>query len=47
LGGNGRVLLRPSGTEALVRVMAEAAQHEDAQRAVDSIADAVRDHLTI
>jgi phosphoglucosamine mutase len=47
LGASGRVLLRPSGTEALVRVMAEAAEQEDAQRAVDSIADAVRDHLAI
>jgi phosphoglucosamine mutase len=47
LGDGGRVLLRPSGTEALVRVMAEAETHEDAQLAVDRIADAVRDHLTV
>lgn len=47
LGGGGRVLLRPSGTEPLVRVMAEAETLEDAQRAVDVIADAVRDHLTL
>jgi phosphoglucosamine mutase len=47
LGAGGRVLLRPSGTEALVRVMAEAETEEDAQLAVDRIADAVRDHLTI
>ena len=46
LGGGGRVLLRPSGTEPLVRVMAEAETQEDAQHAVDVIADAVRDHLT-
>jgi phosphoglucosamine mutase len=47
LGTGGRVLLRPSGTEPLVRVMAEAETQDDAQHAVDVIADAVRDHLTI
>jgi phosphoglucosamine mutase len=47
LGPGGRVLLRPSGTEPLVRVMAEAETQDDAQHAVDVIADAVRDHLTV
>ena len=47
LGGSGRVLLRPSGTEPLIRVMAEAETEDDAQHAVDVIADAVRDHLTV
>ncbi len=46
LGEGGRVLLRPSGTEPLVRVMVEAASFEDAQGSADVIADAVRDHLT-
>ena len=47
LDGRGRVLLRPSGTEQLIRVMAEAETEQDAHRAVDAIADAVRDHLTV
>ena len=37
LAGAGRVLLRKSGTEPLVRVMAEAATQEACQEAVDSI----------
>ncbi len=47
LGGGGRILLRPSGTEPLVRVMAEAESEEAAQSAVEAIATAVRDHLTL
>jgi phosphoglucosamine mutase len=47
LGERGRVLLRPSGTEPIIRVMAEAEAHDDAQATVDRIADAVRDHLTV
>lgn len=47
LGDGGRVLLRPSGTEPIVRVMAEAETEVDAQRTVDAVADAVRDHLTV
>ena len=47
LADGGRVLLRPSGTEAIVRVMVEAESHDDAQASADRIADAVRDHLTV
>jgi phosphoglucosamine mutase len=46
LGENGRVLLRPSGTEALVRVMVEAQSAELAQSCADRIASVVRSELT-
>ncbi|NBR94153.1 MAG: phosphoglucosamine mutase [Actinobacteria bacterium] len=39
LGTNGRILVRASGTEDLMRVMAEAATMERAQSIVESIAD--------
>ena len=42
LGDTGRVLLRPSGTEQLVRVMVEAASAQDAHRIAGRIADVVR-----
>jgi len=42
LGGQGRVLLRPSGTEALVRVMVEASTVEQAESVANRIAAAVR-----
>ena len=41
LGDTGRVLLRPSGTEQLVRVMVEAASQELAQSAADRLAGVV------
>jgi len=41
LNGSGRVLLRPSGTEPLVRVMVEAATAEDAQRIAERVAAVV------
>ncbi|HEU4424155.1 MAG TPA: phosphoglucosamine mutase [Pilimelia sp.] len=42
LGDTGRVLLRPSGTEPLVRVMVEAATEETARSVAERIAAAVR-----
>jgi phosphoglucosamine mutase len=42
LGTAGRVLLRPSGTEQLVRVMVEAGTREHARDVAERIAEAVR-----
>jgi phosphoglucosamine mutase len=42
LGETGRVLLRPSGTEPLVRVMVEAATEEQARAVAERIAEEVR-----
>jgi len=46
LGETGRVLLRPSGTEALVRVMVEAADMETAERICNSLAAVVKERLS-
>ena len=42
LQGRGRVLLRKSGTEPVVRVMAEAADEADCKKYVDSIVDVMK-----
>ena len=47
LGGQGRVLLRPSGTEALVRVMVEASDVAQAQEVADRLALVVRERLSL
>jgi phosphoglucosamine mutase len=47
LGETGRVLLRPSGTEQLVRVMVEAADQEQADTVAEELARVVRDRLAL
>lgn len=42
LAGDGRILLRASGTEALIRVMVEASTQEMAQKVAEHIAEAVK-----
>jgi phosphoglucosamine mutase len=45
LGNEGRVLVRPSGTESLIRVMAEGPDEELLQKYVNQIAEEVRNQL--
>jgi len=47
LGDTGRILLRPSGTEPLVRVMVEASTQELAQDIADRLAGVVRAQLAL
>ena len=47
LGGVGRVLLRKSGTEQIVRVMVEAATQEQAACVADRLAEIVKSELSI
>ena len=46
LDGSGRILVRTSGAEELVRVMAEAATHDDVEGACARIVAVVEEHLT-
>ncbi|EOI03002.1 phosphoglucosamine mutase [Enterococcus moraviensis ATCC BAA-383] len=47
MNGDGRILVRPSGTEPLLRVMAEAPTQEKVDYYVDKIADVVRAEIGI
>ena len=47
LGSAGRVLLRPSGTEPLIRVMVEAESAEDAEAITGELAAVVQRHLSL
>lgn len=47
LGGSGRVLLRPSGTEPVVRVMVEAASEEQAKQLAADLAAIVKERLAL
>ena len=47
LGDDGRILLRPSGTEPLVRVMVEASTSELARDVAERLAEVVRRQLSL
>jgi phosphoglucosamine mutase len=45
LNGKGRVILRPSGTEPLIRVTLEGADSSQVERLANQLAEAVRSEL--
>ncbi|MBP0963161.1 MAG: phosphoglucosamine mutase, partial [Oscillospiraceae bacterium] len=47
LNGNGRILVRASGTEPLIRVMVEGQNQEEIAAMAQNIADTIRDRLEI
>ena len=47
LGDTGRVLLRPSGTEPVVRVMVEAATQEQAREIAERLAAVVKERCAL
>ncbi len=42
LGNGGRLVIRPSGTEPVIRVMAEGDDRDLVQRAVDDVVEALK-----
>ncbi len=44
LAGTGRVLVRPSGTEALIRVMVEAQSETDARNTAETLANVIKNY---
>ncbi|AYG01836.1 phosphoglucosamine mutase [Lactococcus allomyrinae] len=47
MDGKGRILVRPSGTEPLLRVMAEAPTHNEVNEVVDSIVEVVEEEIGV
>ncbi|WP_088044609.1 phosphoglucosamine mutase [Bacillus sp. EAC] len=47
MNGNGRILVRPSGTEPLIRVMAEAPTSEECKTFVERIVDVVKEEVGV
>jgi len=47
MNGKGRILVRPSGTEPLLRVMAEAPTDEEVNEVVDTIVDVVKEEIGV
>jgi phosphoglucosamine mutase len=47
LAGRGRLLIRYSGTEPLLRIMLEGENQREISAWADEIADAVKKHLTV
>jgi phosphoglucosamine mutase len=47
LGDRGRILLRPSGTEPIVRVMVEAPTHDEAEGVASRLAEVVERQLAL
>ncbi len=43
LGSTGRILVRESGTEPVIRVMVEAETEEGAEESVDSVIDVIKE----